>query len=305
MTDKSGACALNMEKDDPETEDEEADCSVGEVSRLEHKSTEDRSVDYSIDGSSSFTVSTLSGLPSSTVSQSENKKRDRRRGRGNNETGDQPRRRFSNLSNLAQSLPSTTLSTTSGFPVTAGSLDFDSPNIQHGGSRHGLSHSSYTALTSGGHPRQALNPRLHPDNRKRHRRRESHRSGANSGDGREKVVRRTRSALETSSLAGAAAAGDAETRSSDDIVSREMELVPGEVNSDDSEEEGTNSPLLVPVMKEAALKNQAERVSVRHADAKEDEYQAEDQDMETYAAQLEEATNALLTADECKKDLVT
>lgn len=130
--------------------------------------------------------------------------------------GGAQRRRFSNLSNLAQSLPSTTLSNASttapsGFSASAtavgggGSLDHIGVRQRRGNAKRGGSHRNSRIKTSA----------------------ESESTKVSSTSS----VRRTRSALETSSM-GVPPAPE------------EMELVAGDCDSQ-SEEGGSKSPLLV------------------------------------------------------------
>lgn len=111
-------------------------------------------------------------------------------------TTSEPRRRFSNLSNLAQSLPST-MSSTSGFPV-AGSLDLNIIGDQHSSYTGGLgmasrSHPHRHGGVKGGVPERSS--RNHGGKRGR-----SHCHAGTESAGRNGGVRRTRSALETSCM---------------------------------------------------------------------------------------------------------
>lgn len=203
-----------------------------------------------------------------------------------------PRRRFSNLSNLAQSLPSATFSTSSGFPV-AGSLDLATlRNRPH-------THSSYTALNQN----RRFNPRARTS-----------RTGilpANepeSNDDPRVQVRRTRSALETSSTVKVRRTAPPQT---------EPEMVAAGECDSQSDEEESRSPLLVrqtdgghthakSIAKEGGHHRENnsdahDAISLPQLTA--NNYLGEtgaDMDMETFVAELEDATNALILADQRK-----
>ena len=173
-------------------------------------------------------------------------------------TTSEPRRRFSNLSNLAQSLPST-MSSTSGFPV-AGSLDLNIIGDQHSSYTGGLgmsSTSSHQQQQHHGVKGGQVSSRKHGGKRGGSHRQHSGADNAdNQGGG---GVRRTRSALETSCLTSSTGGGGSSRRQSPMKQMKQQqlavkkqqqhkqyhqqqqaqpELVPAECDSQDSEDGG-------------------------------------------------------------------
>jgi hypothetical protein len=204
--------------------------------------------------------------------------------RGRRSLGE-PRRRFSNLSNLAQSLPSTT-SSTSGFPAATASLDLPLAL--------GASSQSPECLAT-------------EETRSENSRRRKKRSGGSAGGrsyprrqvGSDAVgVRRTRSAL-----VAAAAAEDSSShclRHHDRHRQRQApppsSVQVAESDGDDEDEPGYRTPLLATSSMQPCDHFDVGSAVSFHPQGSDDW----DVDMDTYEEQLKEATKALLTADQCK-----
>ncbi len=162
---------------------------------------------------SSLTTST-GGLPSQRGATSLLHDDERRKGGGATGRTD-ARRRFSNLSNLAQSLPSTA-SGSSGFPVAAGSLDLEAAKAgEDGGARSNAA---------------GVLRRRRGNQKSRHSGEGASAAsgGRGASDGGGEGVRRTRSALETRPGHRRAAAVAKELKER-----RGESLVPGDCDSED------------------------------------------------------------------------